>query len=89
MRKFSNSQSQEKSHLSGCARGHCDPRSGILPTIIFDKKLMETQSILKPTTKELCCHYNNEVEDELINFWKEVVRRYEDRRHTLINRSSS
>lgn len=50
--------------------------------LFFDKKLMETQSILTTYLPKNCVVItNNEVEDELINFWKEVVRRYEDRRH--------
>ena len=52
--------------------------------LFFDKKLMETQSILTTYLPKNCVVItNNEVEDELINFWKEVVRRYEDRRHNI------
>ena len=52
--------------------------------LFFDKKLMETQSILTTYLPKNCVVItNNEVEDELINFWKEVVRRYEDRRHNV------
>ncbi|WP_286800364.1 transcription-repair coupling factor [Acinetobacter sp. UBA2063] len=52
--------------------------------LFFDKKLMETQSILTTYLPKNCVVItNDEVEDELINFWKEVVRRYEDRRHNI------
>ena len=52
--------------------------------LFFDKKLMETQSTLTTYLPKNCVVItNNEVEDELINFWKEVVRRYEDRRHNI------
>jgi transcription-repair coupling factor (superfamily II helicase) len=45
---------------------------------------MEAQSMLMTYLPKNCVVItNNEVEDELINFWKEVVRRYEDRRHNI------
>ena len=52
--------------------------------LFFDKKLMESQSMLTtylPSNSIVIT--TNEIEDELINFWKEVTRRYEDRRHNL------
>ncbi|MCH7337655.1 transcription-repair coupling factor [Acinetobacter sp. NIPH 2699] len=52
--------------------------------LFFDKKTMEAQSTLTMYLPKNCIVItNNEVEDELINFWKEVVRRYEDRRHNI------
>lgn len=52
--------------------------------LFFDKKLMEAQSMLTTYLPKNCVVItNNEVEDELISFWKEVVRRYEDRRHNI------
>ncbi|WP_151790416.1 transcription-repair coupling factor, partial [Acinetobacter junii] len=48
------------------------------------KKLIEAQSMLTTYLPKNCVVItNNEVEDELISFWKEVVRRYEDRRHNI------
>ncbi|ENU29912.1 transcription-repair coupling factor [Acinetobacter sp. CIP-A165] len=52
--------------------------------LFFDKKTMEAQSMLMTYLPKNCIVItNNEIEDELINFWKEVVRRYEDRRHNI------
>lgn len=52
--------------------------------LFFDKKLMEAQSMLMAYLPKNCVVItNSEVEDELISFWKEVVRRYEDRRHNI------
>ncbi len=52
--------------------------------LFFDKGLMESQSTLMTYLPKNCVVItNNEIEDELINFWKEVVRRYEDRRHNI------
>lgn len=52
--------------------------------LFFDKKLMEAQSMLTAYLPKNCVVItNSEVEDELISFWKEVVRRYEDRRHNI------
>ncbi|MBJ8441102.1 transcription-repair coupling factor [Acinetobacter junii] len=52
--------------------------------LFFDKKLMEAQSMLMAYLPKNCVVItNSEVEEELISFWKEVVRRYEDRRHNI------
>ncbi len=52
--------------------------------LFFDKKVMEAQSMFTAYLPKNCIVItNNEIEDELINFWKEVVRRYEDRRHNI------
>ncbi|MDR7016280.1 transcription-repair coupling factor [Acinetobacter sp. 3657] len=52
--------------------------------LFFDKKTMEAQSMLMTYLPKNCIVItNNEIKDELINFWKEVVRRYEDRRHNI------
>lgn len=52
--------------------------------LFFDKKAMEAQSMFTTYLPKHCVVItNNEIEDELINFWKEVMRRYEDRRHNI------
>lgn len=50
--------------------------------LFFDKTYMQSQSILTTYFPKNCIVItNNDVDTDLTSFWKEVFRRYEDRRH--------
>ncbi|EXS25110.1 MULTISPECIES: transcription-repair coupling factor [Acinetobacter] len=50
--------------------------------LFFDKTYMQSQSTLTTYFPKDCIVItNNDVETDLTSFWKEVFRRYEDRRH--------
>lgn len=50
--------------------------------LFFDKSQMEAQSTLATYFPKNCIVITtNDVDNDLTNFWKEVFRRYEDRRH--------
>lgn len=50
--------------------------------LFFDKTYMQSQSTLTTYFPENCIVItNNDIDTDLTSFWKEVFRRYEDRRH--------
>lgn len=50
--------------------------------LFFDKSQMEAQSTLATYFPKNCIVITtNDIDNDLTNFWKEVFRRYEDRRH--------
>lgn len=50
--------------------------------LFFDKTYMQSQSTLTTYFPKNCIVItNNDIDTDLISFWKEVFRRYEDRRH--------
>lgn len=52
--------------------------------LFFDKQLMQSQSIFTTYLPKNCIVItNNDIDADLTNFWKEVMRRYEDRRHNM------
>lgn len=52
--------------------------------LFFDKEQMQSQSMFTTYLPKYCIVITtNDVDTDLTNFWKEVMRRYEDRRHNI------
>lgn len=52
--------------------------------LFFDKEQMQSQSMFTTYLPNNCIVITtNDVDTDLTNFWKEVMRRYEDRRHNI------
>ncbi|MEQ1451525.1 transcription-repair coupling factor [Acinetobacter seifertii] len=52
--------------------------------LFFDREQMQSQSMFTTYLPKSCIVITtNDVDTDLTNFWKEVMRRYEDRRHNI------